>query len=267
MTDVARRVAVVVGGGGGIGAAISKQLDREGFVILLVDRDRERLESVPLPNARRCSADITKDACVEEVCRQVELLGAEIDLLIHAAGLTQVSLAEQTTIEVYRRVMDVNFFAVVNLTRRLIPALAARQGQIVVLSSICGFAPLIARTGYCASKHALHGYFNTLRLELKPMGVGVLMVCPSFADTDFASRGLAGDGSVLAFQRSTLGKAMSPETIALAICRSIHRRRRLLVLSWRGKLSYWLTRLVPSLYDLLMSRSFEIERRRSRDNP
>jgi short-subunit dehydrogenase len=159
--------------------------------------------------------------------------------------------------------MEVNFFGVINTTQRFLPALVASSGQIVVLSSICGIAPLIGRTGYCASKYALHGYFDTLRSELLHQGVSILLVCPSFVDTSFATRGLAGDGQRLSFDRSTLGVPMQPAAIARAIMRACQQRKRILVFSWRGMLTYYLTRLAPSLYDRLMRRSFDVELKRS----
>lgn len=261
-----RPVAVIVGGGGGIGQAIARQYANDGYRIVLVDRDAERLAAVgsALPGALALQADLTRDTDIQQIASEIQEQFGRIDLLVHAAGLTHVSLADETRIEVHRRVMEVNVFGVIALTGRLLPNLIRARGQIVVLSSICGFAPLVARSGYCASKHALHGYFDTLRCELAPRGVGVLIVCPSFVDTDFASRGLAGDGSTLTFERSTLGKPMSPRSIAHAVRRAANRRKGLLVLSWRGKLSYWLTRLFPSLYARWMVKSFQGELRRSR---
>lgn len=264
----AQPVAVIVGGAGGIGQAIAREYAQAEFRIVLVDRDAGRLAAAGanLPGAIVIKADLTLDVDIPRIASEIDAVFDRIDLLVHAAGLTQVSLAAETGIEVHRRVMEVNFFGVVALTQRLLPNLIHARGQILVLSSICGFAPLIARSGYCASKHALHGYFNTLRWELAPAGVDVLIVCPSFADTDFASRGLAGDGSTLTFERSTLGKAMSCQRIATLVHRAAKRRKRLLVLSWRGKLSYWLTRLFPEWYGRLMAKSFREEMGRSRSS-
>lgn len=258
------RVAVIVGGGGGIGRAIAHELATKGFGLALIDHSPGRLEE----SARAVNAnvpislhpcDITQQERVEETMALIVEKYDGVDILVHAAGLTQVSLARETTIDVYRRVMDVNFLGVVHVTRLLLPSLIKVKGRIVVLSSICGFAPLVGRTGYCASKYALHGYFETLRVEIEAEGVSVTLVCPSFVDTDFAKRGLSGDGSPLSFDRSTLGSPLRPDRMARDIVHAALRRRRLLVFTWRGKLTYWLTRLLPTLYGKLMGRAFQIE--------
>ena len=264
-------VVVVIGGGGGIGRAIASEFGAKGYRIALVDHDQKRLlESAALLAGafitRTYCCDITSDADVARTVGEIVLNFRRVDVLVHAAGLTQVSLARETNVDVYRRVMDVNFLGVVRFTNLFLPHLIESHGQIIVLSSICGFAPLVGRTGYCASKYALHGYFETLRIELEPSKVSVMIVCPSFVDTDFATRGLSGDGSVLSYARSTLGQPLSPKQIASDIVRAAGRRKRLLIFSWRGKLTYWLTRIVPTLYGRLMARSFRIELERDRTN-
>lgn len=262
-------VAVIVGGGGGIGRAIAKELSSRGYRLALIDHSLARLEesaSLLKTNGPVSlhSCDITQEVNVEETMACIIKKHDAIEFLVHAAGLTQVSLARETTIDVYRRVMDVNFLGVVHITRLLLPSLIRAKGRIVVLSSICGFAPLVGRTGYCASKYALHGYFETLRIEIEAESVSVTMVCPSFVETDFATRGLSGDGSPLAFDRSTLGTPLRPDQLAHDIIHASLKRRRLLVFTWRGKLTYWLTRMLPSLYGKLMGRAFRIELHRER---
>ena len=258
-----QRVVAVVGGGGAIGQAIAQQYAKLGFRIALLDRDPGRLElaarELEQYKTRSYPCDITdEESCQESIETLIKDHG-RLDILVHSAGLTHVSPFASTAIDVLRRVMEVNFFGVVTVTKAALPALIESKGQIVVLSSICGIAPLIGRTGYCASKHALHGFFDTLRCELAPKEVSVLLACPSFVASDFATRGLAGDGTLLPFQRSTLGKPLSPEEVAAAIVTAAVKRRSLLVLTWRGRLTYWLTRLLPGTYQRLMSKRFAVE--------
>jgi short-subunit dehydrogenase len=262
-------VAVVAGGGGGIGRAIAKEFCQAGYQLALIDNDQTRLHDAQhelkgyhIVRAYLC--DITSDADTRTVVSTIAKDLGRVDLLVHAAGLTQVSLARDTNIEVYRRVMDVNFLGVVRLTNAFLGMLIDARGQIIVLSSICGFAPLVGRTGYCASKYALHGYFETLRVELRRANVSVMLVCPSFVDTNFATRGLSGDGSVLSFDRSTLGKPLTPDHIARSILRAAKKRKRLLIFSWRGLLTYGLTRIFPAWYERLMGDAFCVELERSR---
>jgi short-subunit dehydrogenase len=132
--------------------------------------------------------------------------------------------------------------------------LIGTRGQIIALSSIAGFAPLWGRTGYCASKYALHGFLETLRGELKGDGVAVTLLCPSFVNTDFASRGLSGSGAIRDSERSTTGKTLQPTDVAEAIYRATLRRPRLVVLPSTGRLAYLFSRLAPRWYERIMLR-------------
>jgi short-subunit dehydrogenase len=203
--------------------------------------------------------DVTDEAQCQQAIANTLAAHGRIDILVYAAGLTQVSLFRETELSVYRQVMEVNFFGAVAITQAALPSLCERRGRLVVLSSIAGFAPLLGRTGYCASKHALQGFFDTLRCELIDQGVSVTMVCPSFVDTDFARRGLAGDGSVLKVDRGTTGAIVSPETVAEAVYRGALARKRQIVISPTGKLAYWLSRLVPGYYQRGMTRRFQAD--------
>lgn len=149
--------------------------------------------------------------------------------------------------------MAVNFFGAVHCTRAALPSLLERRGQIVVLSSLTGFAPLLYRSAYNASKHALHGLFDTLRMELEGTGVSVTLACPGFTATDLRKNALVGDGSVTRQPVQVLGSQVaSPVEVAEAIFQGAARRRRSLVLSnvnWRARL---LARFFPRLFEKLL---------------
>jgi len=263
MTDFAGQVVVITGGAGGIGSAIAQRFGAAQATVVLLDRDQEtlgtRCRELQQAGVRVDSqpCDVTDDAECNKAIANTLAAHGRIDVLVHAAGLTQVSLFRETELSVYRQVMEVNFFGAVAVTKAALPSLCERRGRIVVLSSVAGFAPLLGRTGYCASKHALHGFFDTLRCELTDQGVSVTMVCPSFVDTDFARRGLAGDGSVLTADRGTTGAIVSPAEVALAVYRGAMARKRQVVISPTGKLAYWLSRLVPGYYHRGMTRRFQ----------
>lgn len=167
-----------------------------------------------------------------------------------------------TEIEVFRKVMEVNYFGSLHCTKAALPRLLRSKGQIIVVSSIAGFSPLFGRSGYLASKHALHGLFDSLRSELLQTGVSVLVACPGFIDTEFANRALDGDGSRTPHPRSTLGQQATPRQVAGAILRAASRDQEMLVLSRVGHLTRLLTRVAPGTYQRLMARSLrkELER-------
>lgn len=259
------QVVLITGGAGGIGSAVAQRFGKQGARIALFDLDEQQLrDQIQRLNtmgicAKAWTVDVTDPSATVQAVQQVVGHFGAVDVLVLCAGLTQVSLFQETQIDVIRRVMQVNFFGAVNCTQAALPALMARHGQIVVLSSIAGFAPLIGRTGYCASKHALHGFFDTLRAELSGLSVGVTIVCPSFVATDFAARGLQGDGRVINFERSTTGRMLQPEEVANAIFRACQNRRPFVVIPALGKAAYWISRLAPGWYQRMMSKRFSKE--------
>lgn len=259
------KVVVVFGGAGGIGQAVLARFGQAGASLVLVDLHQDAVDTArkKLEDAGHTAMGLCCDITDATACQQTvdKILAAwgGIDVVVHSAGLTQISACIHTEMDTYRRVMEVNFFGPVQCTKAALPHLIKRKGMIVALSSIAGIAPLVARTGYCASKYALHGFFDTLRVELADKGVGVLLVCPTFTQTDFARKGLRGSGAPIDFDRSTTGKALTPEQVASAIFNGVVQRKRLLVLSTTGKLSYWLARLIPPLYDRMMHNRFKEE--------
>jgi NAD(P)-dependent dehydrogenase (short-subunit alcohol dehydrogenase family) len=176
-----------------------------------------------------------------------------IDVLINNAGIAHRSLFASTTPAVIRKVMSINFDGAVHCTHAALTDLLARRGQIIVISSVAGFAPLIGRTGYAASKHALHGFFDSLRSEVAPLGVGVLIACPSFIATGIDGRALGGDGTTLTRGKPMTGKPALPLEIATAICRAACTDRELLLPGAASKVSWCLSRLAPKRYARMMA--------------
>jgi short-subunit dehydrogenase len=268
MNAPAKRVVVITGGAGGIGRAIAARYHRDGYRIALLDRDPDALANAAEEvgeGTTTHNCDITQTDCAPEIVNEIASAHGRIDLLVHCAGLTQVSLCRDTTLDVYRRVMDVNFFGAVALTQAVLPALIDAKGHIVVLSSVAGFAPLIGRTGYCAAKHALHGFFDTLRAELAPDGVGVTICCPTFTATNFANSGLTGDGSTIAFDRSTTGEIIHPQTVAEEIHRAVTANKPITLPGRTAKIAWWFQRLAPQTYARAMAKRFAEELTRNSD--
>lgn len=180
-------------------------------------------------------------------------------MLINNAGITHRSAWRRTDPAVTRRVMEVNFFGSVHCTRAALDALCASSGLIIVVSSVAGFAPLIARTGYAAAKHALHGFFESLRAELADEGVGVLMVCPSFIATGIDRNALSGDGQPARHGQKIVGARARPEAVAGEVLRAAERGRQLLLPGRMAKLAWWVSRLAPRYYARVMARRLRAE--------
>jgi len=266
--DFANKTVVITGATGGMGRALCRRFGRAGAKIALLDLHRETLDvfarelnqtgiqTLALP------CDVTNEPACESAIQHIIATFGGIDALINNAGITQRSAFEKTQIGVFRKVMEVNFFGALHCTKAALPELIKNQGRIIVMSSIAGFSPLYGRSGYSASKYALHGLFESLRAELKAKDVRVLMVCPGFTATDIEKNALGGDGRPTTHPRSTTGKIAVPEEVAEAIYRAALRNKRLLVLSTVGKLAYFVSRFFPAYYERVMTKRLrqELER-------
>jgi len=173
---------------------------------------------------------------------------------VNNAGISHRSAFAVTGLDVIRRVMDVNFFGAVNCTKAALPHLVARRGLVVVISSVAGYTPLVARTGYAASKHALHGFFGSLRTELAPQGVDVMVACPSFIATRIDRNALGGDGQPVRHAQVTVGRPLTPEDAAGQVFAAAQRGQRLLLIGQTARAAWQLNRFAPRLYEFIMAR-------------
>jgi NAD(P)-dependent dehydrogenase (short-subunit alcohol dehydrogenase family) len=263
--SVKNKIVVVTGAASGIGASISKTFSRQGATIGMLDKDEKGVKAAAaeLAGAGMTAVGLACDVSDENQCAKaigeiIDRYGG-IDILVNNAGITQRSAFVDTRLSVYRKVMEVNFFGSLHCTRFAIQSLIARRGMIIIIESIAGLAPLLGRTAYCASKHALHGLFTSLRSELRARGVHVMIVCPGFVKTNLQNRALGGDGQVTTHPQSRVGKQDSPDRIAEAVYRGSLKQKKLLVLSPIGKLTHWINRLTPGIYERIMTRQLKEE--------
>ncbi|MFQ5448846.1 MAG: SDR family oxidoreductase [Saprospiraceae bacterium] len=259
------KTVVITGVCGGLGTALCYEFGKAGANIAGVDIQEAELpalaEKLRKANIRfkgyHCDIAQT-DQCQLTAARITEDFGA-IHALINNAGVSHLSLFEKTELAVIRNVMAVNFFGAVNMTKACLPELTGNMGQITVVSSVAGFAPLIGRCGYAASKHALQGFFNTLRTELKPKGVDVLMASPTFIRTPIARAMMSGDGRKTIRGRAVTGQVLLPETVAKAIYRGAVSGKKRIYIGRTAALSFWMYQLFPTIYDTLMVRKLRDE--------
>jgi len=252
---------VLTGGGSGIGAALGRRLARAGARVALVDRDSGRVAERAAElreeghEVLAVAADVTDaSACVHAVEEAVAAHGG-IDVLVNNAGITHLGRFEDTEVAVLRRVIEVNLFGAIQCTKAALPSLLERRGRVVALGSVAGLAPLATRTGYAASKHAVHGFFESLRAEYPDGRLGVLLVDPSFVDTPIGDRALGADGRPAGpSARTGVRHPISPEAAADAIFRALRRRRRHLFVPWRAGLFVWISRLAPRFFERAMAR-------------
>jgi NAD(P)-dependent dehydrogenase (short-subunit alcohol dehydrogenase family) len=259
------KVVVVTGAASGIGNAICDRFAREGARIGLLDMDEKGVQAAT-DKLRAMGADavgircdvVNEDECTSAIKEIADLYGG-IDVLVNNAGITQRSAFVDTQISVYRRVMEVNFFGSLHCTKAAIGSLIERRGIIIVIESLAGISPLLGRTGYCASKHALHGFFTSLRSEIRTTSAHIMLVCPGFVETNLQTRALGGDGRVTTHPQSMVGKPISAERVAEDIFKGVLRKKHLLVLTPVGNLTYWINRFAPRIYERIMARQLKKE--------
>jgi len=259
------KVVVITGGAGGIGMALALRFGAAGAKIAVVD-----LPSSPLGEARRqleeagveavaLPCDITDTQQVVSTMDAIRSHFDGIDVLVNNAGIVHRSAFAETKPEVFRRVMEVNLFGALHCTQVCMADLIERRGLIIAVSSIAGLAPLYGRSGYAASKHAMHGLFESLGAEVADRGVGVLMVCPSFVETGLEKKTLGADGKRIQRPRSKVGQLGDPDDVAREVLKAARSGKRRLVLTPVGKTSALLSRVAPGLYERLMIRSLRSE--------
>ena len=263
--DFQQRTIAITGGAGSIGQALARQFGRAGAKIALLD-----LPSSPLQEARGSledsgieaiahPCDITDVEQVHEAMAKVRDSFGRVDVLINNAGIVHRSAFAKTRPEVFRRVMEVNLFGALHCTQSCLPDLLETRGLIIAVSSIAGLAPLYGRSGYAASKHAMHGLFESLGAELVEHGVDVLMVCPSFVESGLEASTLGADGRRIARPRSKVGRLGDPNDVAAEVLKAARAGKKRLVLTPVGKTSALLSRVAPGLYERLMIRSLRSE--------
>ena len=254
-----RKVVMVSGGCAGIGRALVLRFAQAGARLVILDLEQDALDSLVQHLKDHHNVDALGFCCdvadverVEHCVTQAIGQFGGIDVLINNAGVTHRSTFADTTLDVFRRIMDINYFGAVHCTHAALPSLIERHGQVIVMSSLSGFSPLLYRSAYNASKHALHGLFETLRCELAGSGVGVMLVCPGFTATDLRKNALVGDASISAQPPLAMGKVASAQEVAEAIYRAAVKRKRLLVMSnvdWRARV---LARYFPRMFERVL---------------
>lgn len=263
------RCVVITGAAGGLGGALVRAFRQMGAHVVALDRDEQALQALQREESRHSEStiqplmsivcDVTSFAACAGAMAQVTARHGGIDVLINNAGISHRSVFSSTQVEVLRRVMEVNFFGAVHCTCAAIDSLRTRRGLIIAISSVAGFSPLIGRTGYAASKHALHGFFDSLRTEVEGDGVGVLMVCPSFIDTGIDRTALGPQGEPARQARQTTGVQAQPENVAAAIVVAARAERRLLLFGATAKAAWWLSKLWPARYAAIMKHRLKAE--------
>jgi dehydrogenase/reductase SDR family protein 7B len=236
----------ITGASSGIGAALAVQLSVYSCRLILTSRNKEELERI----RQQCQeqkaacvllpADLLNEDLTALTQKAVSIFGT-IDIIIHSAGVSQRSMASETSMEVYRRLMELNFFVPVAITQQLFPYFEeAGTSQVVVLSSMAGLMGFPLRTGYAASKHALKGFFETLQTEQPVKGMSVTIVSPGRIRTPISLSALTGDGTRHAQMDDGQIQGIPVEECARKIIRAMERKTRHLIIAKSEKILWWI---------------------------
>jgi short-subunit dehydrogenase len=250
------KVVVITGASSGIGRELAYQLAEQGAWLSLAARNEERLATV----AGECQArggkaiaivtDVSEQAqCAELIQRTVDHYH-RIDVLVNNAGITMwANFEDVSDISFYEQIMRVNYLGSVYCTYYALPFLKKTQGQIIGISSLAGKNGIPKRSGYAASKHAMVGFFDTLRIELAEHGIGVTMIYPDFVATETRKRALGADGKPMGKSPVRESEVMSAERCAKLIIQAAATRKRELIMTWRGKVGLWVKLIAPGVVD------------------
>jgi short-subunit dehydrogenase len=256
------KVVVVTGASAGIGRELCLQLAPQRPRLVLAARDEARLHEVGEECRKRgaealvCRTDVSSlDDCRTLVERTIAHYQA-LDVLVNNAGMSMwARFDEVQDIGIYESLMRVNYLGCVYPTHFALPELRRRRGQIVVVASLAGLTGVPTRTGYAATKHALFGFFDSLRIELDGTGVSVTMVAPDFVVSEIHRRSVGKDGRPLGESPMQEGRIMTTEACASMILGAMEKRKRLVVGSARGKLGRFVRLFAPGLIDRIAARA------------
>lgn len=256
MSSVANKIVWITGASSGIGEALAYAFAKRNCKLVLTARRADELERVK----KRCNLpeeqvlvlpmDIAEHALAETNARIVMERFGKIDVLVNNAGLSHWSKIKDMTFDVLQRIIQVNFLGAAALTKAVLPQfLENKRGQIVVISSILGKIVTPKQAAYNASKHALHGFFDTLRAEYAGEGLKVLLVCPGFVNTNVAINSLDRNGKPIGRNNKMIETGLSPDYVAEKIIAAIESNKEEIMLAGaKEKLGVYLKRFAPQLY-------------------
>lgn len=252
------KVVVITGASSGIGKALAYAAAREGARLAIAARNIEEL--LVIENELKAGGtdvisirtDVTKELACKELISQTYTYYGRIDVLINCAGISMRALLEDVDISVLRKVMDVNFWGTVYCSKYALPYLLQSRGSLTGVISIAGYIGLPGRSGYAASKFAVRGFLDTVRIENRKKGLHVLVAAPGFTASNIRKTALNSEGRQQGESPRDESRMMSAEHCAAIILKGIRKRKRQIIMTFvEGKLAVFLSKWMPGLVDRL----------------
>ncbi|MDF1728419.1 MAG: SDR family NAD(P)-dependent oxidoreductase [Sulfitobacter sp.] len=247
------KTAVISGGNGGLGRALADQLEDRGWHCVLIDVNITGLKATA--SRTPVALDLTDQSALTRTAADIIAERPSIDMVIYNAGVTQIAPFDETDADSHRRVFEINYFAAIEMARAFLHPVRASGGTHLAISSVAGFSPLYARTAYSASKHALQGFFSTLRSEEQPFGVRCIIAAPSFIATNIGNAERGEDAVMRPGAAADGIDEMTPDAAARVILQGVDRGRDFVPVGRVALLASLLVRLSPTLYQWAMRRN------------
>lgn len=251
------KTVVITGASSGIGKALAYEFAACGANIVMGARHEDKLVEIAEDLKKRgasvayCVTDVTvEDDCRKLIVTAVGNFGG-IDILICNAGISMRAIFDDVELSVLHRLMDVNFWGTVYCTKYALPYIQASHGSIVGVSSVAGLHGLPGRTGYSASKYAMTGFLDTIRIEKRKKNVHVMVACPGFTATNVRFSALTADGSEQGATPRKEEKMMTPEKVAHIIAKGIMHHKRLLLMEFEGRATHFIKKFSPRFLDMM----------------
>lgn len=256
-----KKVIWITGASSGIGEATAYKFNQEGYHVILSARKEQELQRVKKhckfpEHAKVLPLDLMEPQSFADKTKEAIAAFGQVDMVLHNGGISQRSLIKETPLEVDRKLMEVNFFGTIALTKAILPQfIAQKHGQFGVISSLVGKFGSPYRSSYAASKHALHGFFESLRHEHFDENIAVTMICPGFIKTDVSKNALTADGTPLNEMDSAQENGMSAEECAKQIFKALTAKKEEVYIGGKEKLGIYLKRFVPTIFTKILRKS------------
>lgn len=254
------KVVAITGGSNGIGKALIDLLLPMGAKVATCARNQDKLYDLQISHSTRplhcVVADVSNfNDCQLFIDSTIRQFGG-IDILINNAGISMRTLLKDAELDVFKKIMDINFFGTVYCTKLALSSIIERKGTIVGVSSIAGYRGLPGRSGYSASKFALNGWLEAIRTEMLDEGVNVMWVCPGFTRSNIRNAALNGKSEAQGESPLNESSLMSAKDCAIHILNAIEKKKRTLVLTFKGKQTVFMNKFFPSWTDKLTKKFF-----------
>jgi len=253
------KIVIITGASSGIGKSLANEFAKHGANLVLAARQytalteiTQNLETQYQIKAIAVQCDVTiEDECAALIKQAIATFG-KIDVLVNNAGISMRALFKDADLKVLKAVMDVNFWGTVYCTKYALPEILKTKGSIVGVSSIAGYKGLPGRTGYSASKFAVNGFLDALRVENLKNGIHILTACPGFTASNIRNTALDANGKQQGESTLHEEKMMTADEVAAIIVKGVENRARTLIMTGQGKLTVFLNKLLPGFLDKMV---------------